>query len=85
MTQLSMCLMYQQKDSRFMSAYSDQQMKKTDYWSFYYDDAMNLLSKIPTWAAAIYRKKYHDGKYINPDANLDWAGNYAHMMGFDKK
>lgn len=83
MTLLSMCMMYQQKDSKFMKAYSTHQVKKTDFWQSYYDDSIALLSKIPTWAASIYRKKYHSGKFIDPDASLDWAGNYSHMMGFD--
>ncbi len=83
MTLLSMCLMYQQKDSKFMKAYASHTVKKTDFWSYYYDDAIGLLAKIPAWAACIYRKKYHSGKYIDPDAKLDWAGNYSHMMGFE--
>lgn len=82
MTLLSMCLMYQQKGSKFMDAYSTQKVKKADYWTYYYDDAIALLSKIPSWAAAIYRKKYFSGKYIDPDSSLDWGGNYAHMMGY---
>lgn len=31
----------------------------------------------------IYRHKYHNGNLIEPDENLDWAGNFSHMMGFD--
>lgn len=34
-------------------------------------------------AAIIYRNKYHGGKHIASDTNLDWAGNYAHMLGFN--
>jgi citrate synthase len=84
MTMLSMCLLYQQKDSAFAKSYSEGKIKKTEYWSPYYDDATALLAKIPSWAAAIYRKKYHGGKLVESDDRLDWAGNYAHMMGFDK-
>jgi citrate synthase len=32
-------------------------------------------------AAYIYRRTYHFGKNIEPDPNLDWAGNFAHMLG----
>lgn len=82
MSMLSMCLMYQQKGSKFAAAYASHSVKKTEFWKYYLDDSIDLLAKIPTWAASIYRKKYHNGKYIDPDASLDWAGNYAHMLGF---
>merc|ERR1719389_1251230 len=29
----------------------------------------------------IFRRKFKDGKYIPSDHSLDWAGNYAHMLG----
>lgn len=84
MSLLSMCLMYQQRGSKFAKAYASHSVKKGDYWKFYYDDTMELLAKIPTWAAGIYRKKYHNGALIEPNADLDWAGNYAYMMGFNE-
>jgi citrate synthase len=37
---------------------------------------------MPRLAALIYRHKYHDGRLIPADESLDWAGNYAHMLGF---
>lgn len=33
-------------------------------------------------AAIIYRHKYHRGDIIASDPNLDWAADYAHMLGF---
>ena len=59
-------------------------MNKLDYWDPTYEDALNLLAKLPGIAAYIYRKLYKDGKEIQSDPNLDWAGNFAHMMGIDK-
>jgi len=44
---------------------------------------MDLIAKIPRIAAIIYRHKYRDSKLIDSDPKLDWAGNYAHMMGYD--
>merc|ERR1719262_1343889 len=29
----------------------------------------------------IYRRTFHDGKLIPSDPSLDWAGNYAQMLG----
>lgn len=43
---------------------------------------MNLIAKLPTVAAMIYRNVFKDGKTaaINPD--LDLSGNYANQLGF---
>ena len=48
-----------------------------------YEDVMNLIAKLPRVAAYIYRRLYHNENHIEPNPNLDWAGNLAHMMGFD--
>ncbi len=56
-------------------------MNKTEYWDATYEDAMNLIARLPRVAAYIYRRTYHDGKHIQPDISLDWAGNFAHMLG----
>ncbi len=57
-------------------------MKKTDYWAYYYEDAMDLLAKIPRIAALVYRHKYKNSQIIEPDHSLDWAANFAHMLGY---
>ena len=82
MTMLSTATLFLQKRSKFATEYS-KGMKKTDYWSVFYDDAIDLLGKIPELAAIIYRNKYKGGKLIPADPKLDWAGNYAHMLGYD--
>lgn len=57
---------------------------KTEYWEPTYEDALNLLSKLPEIAAYIYAKLYRDNKRIASDPELDMAGNFAHMMGIGK-
>lgn len=42
---------------------------------------MDLIAKMPAIAANIYTRTYKGGKSIEPDSNLDWAGNLAHQMG----
>jgi citrate synthase len=54
---------------------------KTDYWKYFVDDSMNLVSKLMVIAAYIYNKKYQNDLFISPDPNLDWAANFAHMIG----
>jgi citrate synthase len=82
MTMLSIATLHLQRRSKFAAAYS-KGMKKTDYWLTYYDDAMDLLGKLPEIGAIIYRNKYHGGVHIPSDPKLDWAGNFSHMCGFE--
>ncbi|MBL4654158.1 MAG: citrate (Si)-synthase [Flavobacteriales bacterium] len=82
MTQFSIAIMAMRTEGVFAKEYRDG-MNKKDYWSATYEDAMNLIARLPRVAAYIYRKTYHDGDHIEPDPKLDWAANFAHMLGFD--
>jgi citrate synthase len=83
MTQFVIGSMALQSDSIFAKKYAEGVNKK-DYWGFMYEDSMNLIARIPAVAAYIYRRKYHGGKSVSPDSNLDWAGNFAHLLGHDQ-
>jgi len=71
-----------QVDSIFKKKYAEG-MSKNDYWDATYEDAMNLIARLPRLAAFIYRKVYHNNDQIEPDTTLDWAGNFAHMLGVE--
>jgi citrate synthase len=81
MTMLSMSLLHQQTHSKFFKAYQAG-INKARYWEYYFEDSMDLLARLPHICATIYRHKYHNSKLIEPDHNLDWAGNFGHMLGF---
>jgi citrate synthase len=81
MTQLSMGVMAMQPHSIFAQRYNSG-MNKSEYWDATYEDTMNLVARLPRLAAYIYRRCYHNSDHILPDITLDWAGNYAHMLGF---
>lgn len=81
MVQLSSALLYLQPQSHFNKAYQ-QGVHKSKYWEHTYEDALDLVAKIPRLAAYIFRHTYKDS-LIAPREDLDLAGNYAHMMGFD--
>jgi len=81
MTQLSIGLMGLQPYSAFGNAYKAGLMKKPDYWKYTLEDALSLSAQISPLAARIFRNVYFDGKQIPADPKLDWAGNYAHMLG----
>ena len=82
MTQFSTAILSMAYDSVFMKAYRAGVNKKF-YWDFMYEDVMTLIARLPRIAAYIYRRIYHNGNHIEPNPNLDWAGNLAHMMGHD--
>ena len=82
MTMFTVGIMALQTESNFAKAYA-KGINKKDYWSVVYDDAMDLIARLPRIAAYIYRRKYKNNEHINPNGLLDWAGNFAHMMGFE--
>ncbi len=83
MAMFSAAIVAMQKESVFAKEYHEG-LNKMDYWKPAYEDAMNLLARLPQLAAFIYRWKYKDGDIIAPDPDLDMGGNFAHMMGIDK-
>lgn len=84
MTQFVAGIMALRTESEFQRAYRNG-IHKSEYWQPTYEDAMNLISRLPRVAAYIYRRVYHNGEHIEPDPKLDWAGNFAHMLGFDNE
>jgi citrate synthase len=82
MTQFVVAIMALQTESSFAKRYS-QGMSKKDYWDATFDDTMDLIARLPRIAAYIYRRKYKGGEHIQPNGLLDWAGNFAHMMGYE--
>lgn len=83
MTQFTIAINSLQTEGVFAKRYAEG-MNKMDYWDATYEDAMNLIAKLPRVAAYIYRRTYHKGKHIAPDPSLDWSGNFAHMLGINK-
>src|SRR5689334_8938905 len=82
MTQFVIAIMALQTESVFAKRYAEG-MNKKDYWEAVFDDSMNLIARLPRVAAYIYRRKYHNNQHIQPNGLLDWAGNLAHMLGFE--
>lgn len=81
---LSAAVMSLERESHFSSNYKNG-MSKMDYWSSTYEDATNLLAKMPLIGAYIYNKLYHpENGHRFPDPSLDLGGNFAYMMGKDK-
>jgi citrate synthase len=82
MTQFVVAIMALQTESKFAEKYA-KGMSKKDYWEAVFDDSMDLIARLPRVAAYIYRRKYKNGEHIHPNGLLDWAGNFAHMLGYE--
>jgi citrate synthase len=84
MTMFVTGVMALQTESNFAREYA-KGLNKKDYWSPMYDDAMDLIARLPRIAAYVYRRKYKFSEHIQPNGLLDWAGNLAHMMGYQNE
>ncbi|MEM1216264.1 MAG: citrate (Si)-synthase [Bacteroidota bacterium] len=80
MTQFILGITSMQTESVFSRRYGEGISKK-EYWDPAYEDALNIIAKLPRVAAYIYRRSFHGDDHIEPDASLDWAANFAHMLG----
>ena len=81
MTQFSIGILTLRHESKFSIAYSNGVSKK-QYWDSTFEDALDLIAKLPRIAAYIYRRNYHNNDHIEPLEGVDWSANFAHMLGF---
>lgn len=82
MSQLSAAANALQTESKFAKAYGEG-VHKSKYWEYVYEDSMDLIAKLPTVAAIIYRNLYRDGTSVGAiDVNKDWSANFASMLGY---
>ncbi len=81
MVMFSTAILAMEKESKFAKFYAEG-FNKMDAWEYMYEDAMDILAKLPEIAAFIYRYKYKNGDIIaNP--KQDMGTNFATMMGID--
>lgn len=84
MTQYVAAVTALQTESKFAQAYQAG-VPKNKYWETTFEDAVNLIAMLPGVAARIYRHSYKDGRVAPVDPQLDYAANFARMLGFEKK
>ncbi len=82
MVVLSAALLSMQRQSVFARKYNEG-MRKSDHWLTTLEDALQIIAKIPSIVAGIYRMRVVYKKRIISDPYRDWAGNFANMMGID--
>ncbi|KAL3321087.1 hypothetical protein Ciccas_000208, partial [Cichlidogyrus casuarinus] len=83
MSQLAAACAAMNSESHFARAYS-QGVSKKQYWEYVFEDAMDLIAKLPTVAAIIYRNLYRDGtSVVAIDSSKDWSANFTRMLGYE--
>lgn len=82
MAMLNTCILALEHESVFRIRYFEG-MKKQDYWEAALEDGLNLIAKIPTIAAAVYRVRYKKGAPLSSKPELGWGANFAQLLGMD--
>jgi len=80
MVMFSSAILCMEHESEFRKAY-DKGTGKDKLWESMYEDCLNIIARVPSIASFIYRRKFSKGDIITPEKNLDWAGNFAKMLG----
>ena len=83
MTMLSVAIQSMRVDSLFVEKFNKGTVK-SDYWKWILDDGIKLIGVLPSIAAGIYRMRTDKNNRISNDPDLDWAGNFAHMLGVNE-
>ncbi|MBL7075734.1 citrate (Si)-synthase [candidate division KSB1 bacterium] len=80
MVMLSTGIMAMEGESVFRKKYTEG-IKREEYWEYILEDSLQLIAKLPALAAGVYRIRFNKGDLIPSDPSLDWAGDFAHMLG----
>ncbi len=80
MAMLDTAILVMEKESVFRKWY-DKGMVKEEYWIPMLEDSLQLLAKLPSVAAGVYRIRYKKGDLIPYVQGLDWGANYTNMLG----
>ncbi|KAI8516169.1 PREDICTED: citrate synthase, mitochondrial-like [Branchiostoma belcheri] len=84
MSQFSAAISALNSESNFAKKYAEG-VHKSKYWEFAYEDSMDLIAKLPTVAAKIYRNLYREGSSIGAiDPEKDWSANFTSMLGYEE-
>lgn len=81
MAQFSLAVTALEHESAFAKAYA-KGLNKKEYWSYTFEDSMDLIARLPVIAAKIYRNVFKDGKVASVQKDKDYGYNLANMLGF---
>lgn len=81
MAQLSIAVTALEHESAFAKAYA-KGIKKSEYWAYTFEDAMDVIAKLPTIAARIYQNVFKRGRAAPVASDKDYSFNFANQLGF---
>lgn len=82
MNQLVSAVMALQVNSHFARMYHEGNLRKNEYWSIAFEDALDLIACLPNIAASIYQNTFKGGINLPPqDSSLDYSANFARKLG----
>lgn len=84
MSMFSSAILAMQRDSIFSKNYQAGKFNKLTSWEDMFEDASNLMARLPAVAAYIYRMKYQGDTHYPLRHDLDIAASFAAMMGQDE-
>lgn len=84
MTMFSLGILAMEGQSVFKKKY-EEGIPKSDFWRYTLEDSMNLIAKLPSLAAGIYRIRFLNGKIIPPDPSVGMAENFTLMLGINNE
>lgn len=76
MTMFSAAILTMQKESIFYKKYSEG-VKKSDYWVYTLEDALNIVAKAPALAAAVYRIRFKNAEIIPSHFEDDFTEDFV--------
>ncbi|KAK9477965.1 citrate synthase-like protein [Lipomyces japonicus] len=81
MAQFSIAVNALESESAFTKAY-EKGVNKKELWLHAYEDAIDLIAKLPAIAGRIYRNVFKDGKVAEIEKDKDYSYNLAKLLGF---
>lgn len=80
MAMFDTAILVMERESKFRHHY-DLGMPKSEYWIWTFEDALDIIARLPEIAAGVYRMRFNKGPRISRDPKLDWSSNYVRMLG----
>lgn len=81
MAQFSLAVTALEQTSSFAKAYA-KGINKKEYWSYTFEDSMDLIAKLPNIASRIYQNVFKGGKVAAIQKDKDYSFNFANQLGF---
>lgn len=81
MAMFSAAIVAMQRESIFSNNYAAGKFNKMTCWEDMLDDCNILMARLGKIGAYIYRMKYKGDTHIPSNPDLDFGGNFAHMIG----